>query len=155
MSEGRTRSRRTFDVEAAIARLREVAATVPGFEPADSKVWRQIVRKGSHPNAYIDAAADLVDASKEIGQAAHFDARAARAGVQISNDIRALITEAEILVEGLKFTDAKLRASLVDGCNRAYALAPGFARSDPSLEPHIRAMRHTSRRKGGRKKSAP
>ena len=149
-----TMSPQTFNIETAIARLHEIGSSVPGFEAADSKVWRQIVRKGSHPNEYINAAADLVDASKELGQAAHFDAPAARAGVQLSNDIRALITEAEIFLEGLRFTDAKLRASLVDGCNRAYVLAPGVARSDPSLEPHIHAMRHASRRKGGRKKKA-
>ena len=143
---------RSFDVALAIARLEEVSQMVPGFEPADSKIWRKIVRKGSHPNEYIEAAADLIDASKELRLASHFDAAEARAGVQLSIDIRQLITEAEVLLNGLRYTDAKLRASLVDGCNRVYVLAPGVARSDHGIEPHIETMRLKSRRSGGRKK---
>lgn len=145
---------KTFNVEDAVARLREIAASVPGYESADSKVWKRIVRKGSHPNQYIEAGADLVDASPELAVAAHFESATARDGVQLSNDIRMLISEAQSFLNGLRFTDAKLRATLVDGCDRAYALAPGVARSDPSLVIHIQAMRHASRRSGGPKKQA-
>jgi hypothetical protein len=142
----------TFDVDAAIAHLEAVAGSVPGFEPADSKIWREIVRKGSHPDEYIHAAADLIDASDELRRAAHFEASTARDGVQLSLKIRQLITQAEVLLNGLRFTDAKLRASLVDGCNRVYVLAPGVARSEPGLDSYIEAMRTKSRRSGGRKK---
>lgn len=142
----------TFEVDTAIAHLEAIARSVPGFEPADSKIWREIVRKGSHPDEYIHAAADLIDASEELRHASHFEASTARDGVQLSLKIRQLITQAEVLLSGLRFTDAKLRASLVDGCNRAYVLAPGVARSDPGLEPYIEAMRIKSRRSGGRKK---
>ena len=70
-----------------------------------------------------------------------------------NNGIQALINEAMNFADGLRFTDAKLRASLVDACDQVYALAPAVARTDKSLTPHIDAMRHASRRKGGRKKA--
>ena len=143
-----------FTAVPAIAQLEQIAASVPGFQPADAKVWKKIARKGGYPNEYIEAAADIVQASQEIGRAAQFDGPAARVSVTLSNEIRALIKEGESFLEGLRFTDAQLRASLVDGCDRVYALAPGVARLDKSLTPHIEAMHHASRRRGGKKKVA-
>jgi hypothetical protein len=143
-----------FDPAAAIDQLHQVMALVPGFEVADRKVWRRIGRKSAFPNEYVEAAADIADASVELRAAAHFDAPAARGGVKLSNDLQPLIKEAENFLEGLRFTDAKLRASLVDACDQLYSLAPGVARKDKSLAPHITAMRHASRRRGGRKKAA-
>ncbi len=84
--------------------------------------------------------------------AAHIDSAVLRNGVSLSDGIQALINEALNFADGLRFTDAKLRASLVDTCDQVYALAPGVARTNKSLTPHIDAMRHASRRKGGRKK---
>ncbi len=143
-----------FDPTALIAQLDQLIALVPGFEPPDPKLWRNIARKSGFPNEYIEAAANIVDASAEMLGATHFDSAAARHGVNLSNGLQTLINEAENFTEGLRFTDAKLRASLVSASDQVYALAPGVARADKSLTPHIDAMRHASRRKGGRKKAA-
>ncbi len=143
----------SFDPAAAIEQLHRIIALVPGFEPPDSKVWLSIRRKSGFPNAYIESAATIVDASPEIRATTHFDATTLRDGVNLSNGIRALINEALNFTTGLRFTDAKLRASLADACDQVYAIAPAVARTDKSLTPHIEAMRHASRRKGGRKKS--
>jgi len=153
MTKRQTGSTATFNVASAVVELERIAGSIPGFEAADSKIWRKIVRKSSYPNEYIEAAADIVDASEELRAASHFDAAAARNDITRSNEIRALIKAGESFLDGLRFTDAKLRASLVDECNQVYALAPGVARRDPSLTPHIQAMHHASRRKGGRKRS--
>jgi hypothetical protein len=149
-----TATEAAFDAAAAIGQLEQIITSVPGFEPPDRKFWRTINRKSGYPNEYIEATADIVDASEELREAAHFSTPAARSGVKLSNDLQALIKEAENFTEGLRFTDAKLRASLADACDQVYVLAPGVARTDRSLAPHIAAMRHTSRRKGGRKKAA-
>lgn len=143
-----------FDAAAAIEQLRQVTAQVPGFEPPDSKVWLSIRRKSGYPDEYFVSAANLVDASPEIVGVARLDGTALRAGVSLSNGIRALINEALNLAAGLRFTDAKLRASLADASDQIYAVAPAVARTDKSLTPHIEAMRRASRRKGGRKKAA-
>ncbi len=86
-------------------------ALVPQFEPPDSKVWRTITRKSAYPNEYIESAANILDASPEILGATHFDAATARNGVNLSDGLQALINEAENLTRGLRFTDARLRAS--------------------------------------------
>ena len=143
-----------FDAPAAIEQLQQIIALVPGFEPPDSKVWLSIRRKSGFPNEYIESAATLVDASPEVLGLSRFDATTLRAGVSLSNGIRAVINEALNLAAGLRFTDAKLRASLADACDQIYAVAPAVARTDKSLTPHIEAMRRASRRKGGRKKAA-
>jgi hypothetical protein len=145
----------SFDAAAAIEQLRQIIAEVPGFELPDSKVWLSIRRKSGYPNEYFVSAANLVDASPEIVGVARLDGTALRAGVSLSNGIRALINEALNLATGLRFTDAKLRASLADASDQIYAVAPAVARTDKSLTPHIEAMRHASRRKGGHKKAAP
>jgi hypothetical protein len=143
----------SFDVATAIAQLHQVIALVPGFEPPDKKVWQKIGRKGAFPNEYMESAANIVDASPEVAGAVHIDPAVLRNGVSLSNGIQALINEALNFAEGLRFTDAKLRASLVDVCDQVYGLSPMVARTDRSLTPHIEAMRHASRRKGGRKKA--
>jgi hypothetical protein len=143
-----------FSAVTAIAQLDQIRASVPNFRPADPKIRRSITRKAAFPNEYIEAAADIMQASEDIGRAAQFDAATARSGLALSGEIRALIKEAETFLDGLRFTDAELRASLVDGCDRVYALAPGVARVDRSLTPHIEAMHHASRRKGGKKKAS-
>src|SRR5260221_9332120 len=142
-----------FDAATAIGQLQQLIALVPGFEPPDPKVWRKIGRKGAFPNEYVESAANIVDASPEVFTAAHIDPAVLRNGVNLSNGIQALINEAMNFADGLRFTDAKLRASLVDACDQVYALSPGVARTNRSLTPHIEAMRHASRRKGGRKKA--
>jgi hypothetical protein len=142
-----------FDVATAIAQLHAVIALVPGFEPPDKKVWQKIGRKGAFPNEYMESAANIVDASPEVASATHIDPAVLRNGVRLSNGIQALINEALNFADGLRFTDAKLRSSLVAACDQVYALSPGVARMDRSLTPHIEAMRHASRRKGGRKKA--
>ena len=142
-----------FDVATAIAQLHAVIALVPGFEPPDKKVWQKIGRKGAFPNEYMESAANIVDASPEVAGAVHIDPATLRNGVSLSNGIQALINEALNFADGLRFTDAKLRASLVDVCDQVYGLSPMVARTDRSLTPHIEAMRHASRRKGGRKKA--
>ena len=154
MSNEDTSSTQTFNAAPAIALVRQIETAVPGFENADRKVWMAIRRKGGYPNEYVDAAADMVEASPEIQSATHFDAAGARNAIALSTQFRALIKEVEGLLDGLRFTDAKLRASLVDGCDQVNALAPGVARRDKSIEPHIGALRHASRRKGGRKKES-
>jgi hypothetical protein len=143
-----------FDPIAAVAQLRQIMESVPGFEPPDPRIWRANQRKSSFPDEYIESAANLVDASPGIFQAVHRDPTTLRNGVTLSNGIRAVINEALNLFDGLRFTDVKLRASLVDACDQIYAMAPGVARRDKSLTPHIEAMRHASRRKGGRPKVA-
>ena len=152
MSNGDTSSTSTFNAASAIALIQQIEASVPGFENADRKVWIAIRRKGGYPNEYADAAADIVEASPELQSATHFDVVVARGTIATSTQIRTLIKEVEGFLDGLRFTDARLRASLVDGCDQVNALAPGVARKDKSLEPHIGALRHASRRKGGRKK---
>lgn len=143
-----------FDPIAAIAQLRQLAESVPGFEPPDPKVWRANQRKSSFPDEYIESAANLVDASPEILRATHHQSTTLRNGVTLSNAIRAVINEALNFADGMRFADVKLRASLVDACDQIYALAPGVARKDKSLTPHVEAMRRASRRKGGRPKAA-
>jgi hypothetical protein len=144
----------TFDPIAAIAQLRQIMESVPGFEPPDPTIWRANQRKSSFPDEYIESAANLVDASPEIFEAMHRNSTTLRNGVTSSNGIRAVINEALNLFAGLRFTDVMLRASLVDACDQIYAMAPAVARRDKSLTPHIEAMRHASRRKGGRPKVA-
>ncbi len=143
-----------FDPIAAIAQLRQIMESVPGFEPPDPTIWRANQRKSSFPDEYIESAANLVDASPEIFRATNRDSTSLRNSVTLSNGIRAVINEALNLFDGLRFTDVRLRASLVDACDQIYAMAPGVARKDKSLMPHIEAMRHASRRKGGRPKTA-
>jgi hypothetical protein len=145
----------SFDAAVAIEKLRQIIAQVPGFEPADSKVWLSIRRKSGFPDEYFESAANVVDASPDMVGVARLDGTALRSGVNLSNSIRALVNEALTLAAGLRFTDAKLRASLADASDQIYAIAPAMARTDKSLTPHIEAMRRASRRKGGRKKAAP
>jgi hypothetical protein len=154
MANGNTSSTTVFTAASAIALLEQIEGSVPGFTLADRKVWMQIRRKVGYPDNYVQTAANMVDASPELQAATHFDAAAARAAITLSNEIRALIQKGESFLDGLRFTDAKLRASLVDGCDQVNALAPGLARKDKALDPHIDALRHASRRKGGRKKAA-
>jgi hypothetical protein len=142
-----------FDAAAAIAQLHQLISLIPGFEPPDKKVWQKIGRKGAFPNEYVESAANIVDASPQVSSAVSVDATTLRNGVALSNGIQALINEALNFADGLRFTDAKLRATLVDACDQVYALSPGVARTNRSLTPHIEAMRHASRRKGGRKKA--
>src|SRR5258708_37148070 len=141
-----------FDAAAAIEQLHQIIALVPGFEPPDSKVWLGVRRKSGFPDAYIESAATIVDASPEIRSTTHFDAATLRSSVNLSNGIRALINEALNFATGLRFTDAKLRASLADACDQVYAIAPAVAPTDKSLTPHIEAMRPGSRPNGGPKK---
>lgn len=143
----------TFDSAAAIAQLHQLIALVPGFEPPDPKLWQKIGRKGAFPNEYVQSAANIVDASPGISVATNIDASVLRNGVSLSDGIQALINEALNFADGLRFTDAKLRASLVDASDQVYSLAPGVARTNKSLTPHIDAMKHASRRRGGKKKA--
>ena len=154
MPNGNTSSPAVFTAAAAITLIEQVEASVPGFELADQKLWMSLRRKVGYPDDYVQTAASMVDASPELQAATHFDAAGARAAIAVSNEIRALIQKAESFLKGLRFTDAKLRASLVDGCDQVNALAPGLARKDKGLDPHIDALRHASRRRGGRKKTA-
>ncbi len=155
MSNDPTSSPSGFIAAPAITLIEQIEASVPGFQLADRRVWISIRRKGAYPNEYVDAAADMVEASPELLAATHFNSVGARTAVTLSTEIRALIKKGESFLDGLRFTDAKLRASLVDGCDQVNALAPGLARKDKALDPHIDALRHASRRKGGRKKAAP
>jgi hypothetical protein len=141
-----------FSAGQAIALLEQIETLIPGFEQADPKVWRKIARKGGYPAEYVEAATNVVRASEVVQQATHFDAEAVRGNMSLSVAIRELITRTESLLAGLRFTDAKVRASAVDACDLVYAVAPAVARSDKSLRPHIDAMHHTSRRRGGKKK---
>ena len=143
-----------FTAAGAIALLEHIESTIPGFEDADRKMWPSIRRKGGYPNEYAEAAADIVEASPELAAATHFDTAGARNTIALSTQLRTLIKKAESFLDGVRFTDAKLRASLVDGCDQVNALAPGLARRDKALEPHIGALRHASRRRGGKKKAA-
>src|SRR5258708_35227567 len=101
-----------FDAAAAIEQLHQIIALVPGFEPPDSKVWLSIRRKSGFPDAYIESAATIVDASPEIRATTHFDETTLRDGVNLSNGIRAQITEALNFTYGLRFTLANLRQIL-------------------------------------------
>lgn len=150
-----TGSTPAFTASAGIALLEQLGATIPGFEAPDPKVKLTIIRKSTFPNEYMEAAANILEESDEIQRASHSDAASTRAGIALSSEIRALLTKAESFVAALRFTDIRLRASLVDTCDQVYALAPAVARKKKSLSQYIDAMQRASRRKGGRKKAAP
>ena len=144
----------TFTAAPLIEQLRQITTQVPGFQPADPKVWKTISRKSGYPNEYVESVANMVDASPAVLGGTSFDTAGARNNVKLSNELQALINEAQTLWDGLRFTNATLRASLVDACDQIYALAPGVERTDKSLTPHLEATRHASRRRGGKRKDA-
>jgi hypothetical protein len=143
-----------FDAQAARQQIALLIQSIPEFASPGRKPEKGIFRKGAFPNEYIETICAAVDKSTDLQAVTHFDVVRARAVLTRTTDLNGLLADAQVLEQGLRYTIARMRSEIVDACDLVYATAQGVVRADKSLSPHLGAIKHASRRKGGNKKPA-